>query len=209
MRPYGDLDVIYTHLSAVKESGSPLYALDLASASDVNVSLSLMTEVGGGVDLGDGTTLWLYAAFGGSYLPDNERTVDGRFVCAAMDNGTFTEVLESPELLGKLDLGLQLYSGNGFEVKAGYSADIGDSFLSHSASARLAIRRRPQHRRPLPRCPAARLRCRRPTRTGASPAKAHPRSCASSSSSRRSRTGSACWRSSCATAPKAASPAIS
>jgi outer membrane autotransporter protein len=139
VRPYGDLDVVYTHLSAVQESGSPLYALDLDSSDDVNVALSLMMEVGGRVDLGEGTTLRPYAAFGASYLPGNTRMVDGRFVSATVDNGTFTDFLESPEFLGKLDLGLHLYSGSGFEVKAGYSADIGGSFLSQSASARLAI----------------------------------------------------------------------
>ncbi|MDQ6435232.1 autotransporter outer membrane beta-barrel domain-containing protein [Mesorhizobium sp. LHD-90] len=139
-RPYGDLDVVYTDLSSVEESGSPLYALDLDGSSKTNVRLSLMTEFGGRIDLDAQTTLRPYAAIGVSYLPDNTRTVDGRFASATSDNGTFTDQLETPELLGRIDLGLQLYSGSGFDVKAGYTADIGESFLSQTASARLAYR---------------------------------------------------------------------
>jgi hypothetical protein len=49
-------------------------------------------------------------------------------------------ITEAPEILGRIDLGMQLYSGNGFEVKAGYTADIGESFLGQSASGRIAYR---------------------------------------------------------------------
>jgi outer membrane autotransporter protein len=139
VRPYGDLDVIYTHLSEVDERGSPLYALDLDSSSDTNVALSAMVEVGGRVDLESGMTLRPYAAFGVSYLPDNTRTVSGRFASETFDNGSFTDHLESPDFLGRIDLGLQVYSDNGFEVKAGYTADIGDSFLGQTASARIGF----------------------------------------------------------------------
>jgi uncharacterized protein with beta-barrel porin domain len=139
VRPYGDLDVIYTHLQGVEETGSPLYALDLDSSSDTNVAVSLMVELGGRIDLREELTFRPYAAFGMSYLPDNTLTVDGRFANQTFDNGTFTDHLEAPEVLGRIDFGLQLYSGNGFEVKAGYTADIGESFLSQSANARIGF----------------------------------------------------------------------
>lgn len=140
VRPYGDLDVIYSHIPGVQETGSPLYALDLGSSSKTNVALSMMVEFGGRVDLDAQTTLRPYAAFGVSYLPDNSRTIDGRFVNETIDNGTFTDFLEAPEVLGRIDLGVQLYSGSGFDVKAGYSADIGDAYLSQTASARVGFR---------------------------------------------------------------------
>ncbi|BCH32063.1 autotransporter [Mesorhizobium sp. L-8-10] len=139
IRPYGDLDVVYSHMPGVQETGSPLYALDLGSSSRTNVALSMMVEFGGRVDLDPQTTLRPYAAFGVSYLPDNNRTIDGRFVNETVDSGTFTDFLEAPEVLGRIDLGLQLYSGNRFDVKAGYTADIGDSYLSQTASARVGF----------------------------------------------------------------------
>ncbi|MFI0849578.1 autotransporter domain-containing protein, partial [Mesorhizobium sp. IMUNJ 23232] len=138
LRPYGDLDVIYTHLPGVQESGSSPYALDLGSSSETNVALSAMMEFGGRVDLDANRTLRPYAAFGVSYLPDNTRTIEVSAANQTSTNGTFNDYIETPDVLGRIDLGIQLYSVSGFEVKAGYTADIGDSFLSQSASARLA-----------------------------------------------------------------------
>ena len=137
-RPYGDLDIVYSDMSAVREKGSPLYALDMDRSRETDVRLSLMTEFGGRIDLDAQTTLRPYAAIGITYLPDNVRTVDGRFATATTDNGTFTDHLKMPEFLGRLDVGMQLYNSNGFEVRAGYTADFGESYVSQTASARLA-----------------------------------------------------------------------
>src|SRR5262245_47577819 len=73
------------------------------------------------------STFTPYAAFGVSYLPDNTREVSGRFAQETFDNGSFTDQLEAPEVLGRIDLGLQLYCERGFDLKAGYTADLGES----------------------------------------------------------------------------------
>jgi hypothetical protein len=41
-------------------------------------------------------------------------------------------------VLGDFELGVQVYRAGGFEVKAEYEANIGGSFVSQGASARLA-----------------------------------------------------------------------
>jgi hypothetical protein len=41
-------------------------------------------------------------------------------------------------VVGNIDLGVQLYRADGFEVKAEYKVNIGGSFLSQRVSARLA-----------------------------------------------------------------------
>jgi hypothetical protein len=41
-------------------------------------------------------------------------------------------------VVGKIDLGLQLFRAGGFELKGEYTADVGDTFLSQTASARFA-----------------------------------------------------------------------
>jgi hypothetical protein len=98
-----------------------------------------MVELGSRrLELDEETTLQPYATFGFSYTPDNTRTFDARFVSETANNGTFRDYLESPELLGRIDVGVQLYRAGGFEMKAGYTADIGGSFLSQSASARFS-----------------------------------------------------------------------
>ncbi|MEP9380140.1 hypothetical protein ABLE91_25750 [Aquabacter sp. CN5-332] len=138
LRPYGDLDVVYTDLPAVQESGTSLYALNVQGSSQTSVALSAMMEFGGRVNLDRETTLRPYVSFGVSYLPENTRAIASSFANETVNNGTFVDYIETPEFLGRIDLGLQVYRANGFELKVGYTADIGNSYLSQSANARFA-----------------------------------------------------------------------
>jgi hypothetical protein len=97
-----------------------------------------MVEFGGRVVLDDTTTLRPFAAVGVSILPDNTRTIDASFVGASTDDGTFRSFLDSPGVLGDFELGVQVYRAGGFEVKVEYEANIGGSFVSQGAIARLA-----------------------------------------------------------------------
>jgi uncharacterized protein YhjY with autotransporter beta-barrel domain len=138
IRPYGDLDLVYTDLPGFKERGDDLYALDVRGSSKTSVALSPMVEVGGRLDLDDQTTVRAYAGFGVAYQPDNTRTIHSSFVGASSADGTFSDYVDSPEVVGKIDLGLQLFRAGGFELKGEYTADVGDTFLSQTASARFA-----------------------------------------------------------------------
>jgi uncharacterized protein YhjY with autotransporter beta-barrel domain len=138
IKPYGDVDVFYTHLPGFKESGDSPFALDVRSSNKTSVAFSPMLEFGRRVDLDAKTTLRAYAAFGMSYQPDNTRTIRSSFVAASSANGTFTDYVKSPEVLAKIDLGLQFFRVGGFEMKAGYTADLGKSFSNQTASARFA-----------------------------------------------------------------------
>ncbi|HTJ62973.1 MAG TPA: hypothetical protein VL899_04110 [Alphaproteobacteria bacterium] len=140
VRPYGGLDVIYTHLDGVKELGGSPYALDLQDSDKTTATLSLMVEFGSQLEVDEQSTLRPYAAFGFSYTPDNTRTFDAHFVSETSDHGTFRDYIDSPDALGKIDLGIRFYRADGLELKAGYSADVGGSFVSQSASAQLSYR---------------------------------------------------------------------
>jgi uncharacterized protein with beta-barrel porin domain len=138
IRPYGDFDVIYTHLGGFQESGPPLYALNVRGSSKTSVALSPMVEIGGRLTLDDKTTLRPFVAVGVSILPNNKRSIDASFVGASAEDGTFRSFLDGPGATGDFDVGVQLYRAGGFEVKAEYTANIGGSFASQGASARLA-----------------------------------------------------------------------
>ncbi|MGO4127873.1 autotransporter domain-containing protein, partial [Inquilinus sp. YAF38] len=138
IRPYGDLDVVYTDLPGFEEKGDDLYALDVRGSSKTSVALSPMVEFGGRLDLDPETALRAYVAFGMSYLPDNSRTIHSSFAGASSANGTFSDQIDSPEVLGRIDVGLQLFRAGDFELKGEYTADLGGEFLSQSASARAA-----------------------------------------------------------------------
>jgi uncharacterized protein YhjY with autotransporter beta-barrel domain len=138
VRPYGDLDFIYTHMPSFKESGAPGYALNVRSNDQFNVALSPMIEFGRRFDVDAKSTLRAYAAIGFSYRPDSSYTLNSSFVGADAGSGTFTDYVKTPEVLGKVDVGVQLFRQGGFEFKAGYTADFSHSFVSQGASARFA-----------------------------------------------------------------------
>lgn len=75
---------------------------------------------------------------GVSYRPDSSYTIHSSFVNADSALGTFSDHLDSPDVLGKIDLGVQLYRAGGFEMKAAYTADLGSHYTSQTATARFA-----------------------------------------------------------------------
>jgi len=138
VRPYGDLDVVYSNTPGFQESGSAGYALNVRGGSKTSVVLSQMVEIGGRITLDERTTLRPFVAVGVSFLPNNTRFVDASFVGALPSNGTFRSYAKSPGVLGSFDLGLQLYRDGMFEVKAEYGLKVGGSFISQTGSARVA-----------------------------------------------------------------------
>ncbi|GAB3325623.1 autotransporter [Bordetella tumulicola] len=138
IKPYNDIDLIYTHLPGFKESGNEPGALKVRGSDKTNVVISPMIEFGKRFDLDPKTSLRAYAAVGMSWRPDSSRTIHSSFLGASSADGTFTDYVKSPELLGKIDIGVQIFRLGGMEMKAGYTADFGNSFVSQTASARFA-----------------------------------------------------------------------
>ncbi len=138
VRPYGDLDVLYSDLLGFDEHGPALTALSVSGSRKTTVGLSPMVEIGGRVTLGDGMLLRPFAAVGLSILPDNSRSLVASFAGASAADGAFRSSLISPDLLGRVTIGAQLYRAGAFELKAEYDGSFGSSFISQGASARLA-----------------------------------------------------------------------
>ena len=97
-----------------------------------------MVELGGRVNTDAGMILRPYAAVGISFLPNSTRAIDARLVEASAADGTFRTYLNSPDVLGNLEAGLQIYGQGGFELKAEYGLKAGNAYLSQSGGARVA-----------------------------------------------------------------------
>jgi uncharacterized protein YhjY with autotransporter beta-barrel domain len=136
IKPYNDIDIVHTHLPGFKESGNAAYALNVRGDDQTNVVVSPMLEFGMRRQVDAKTSLRAYAAFGASWRPDSDRSIQSSVAGASSATGTFTDYIKSPEVLGKVDVGVQFFRVDGFEMKASYTADIGHSFLSQTASAR-------------------------------------------------------------------------
>jgi hypothetical protein len=79
-----------------------------------------------------------YTDLGVTFLPGNSRTVSASLEGALPQDGTFATVVNSPNVLGNMDFGLQLYQAHGFEVKADYDVQVGDAFFSQGGTLRMA-----------------------------------------------------------------------
>jgi hypothetical protein len=97
-----------------------------------------MVEFGGRFTTKDGIIIRPYAAVGLSFQPNNTRAVAARFVGALPEDGTFQTLIRSPNVLGDLDLGVQVYRDGGFEVKAEYDLRAGNAYVSQTGSLRVA-----------------------------------------------------------------------
>ena len=138
VRPYGDVDVVYTHMPSFQESGSGGLPLAFSASNKTSFILSPMVEIGGRHNIDETTILRPFIEFGMSILPDNQRTLNARLVGAAPADGTFTTYSNAPNALGRINLGVQLYQIGGWEVKGEYGIAAGSNYLAQTGSARVA-----------------------------------------------------------------------
>ncbi len=139
VRPYTDLDIYHINTPSFQESGPSGLALNVDSADTTNVVISPMVEIGGRYDTGwKSTVLRYYVDVGASFLPSNSRTVNASIEGALAQDGTFGTTINSPDALGDIDFGLQLYQAAGFEVKAEYGIQAGNAFFAQGGTLRLA-----------------------------------------------------------------------
>ncbi|OYX13576.1 MAG: hypothetical protein B7Z15_06795, partial [Rhizobiales bacterium 32-66-8] len=138
LRPYADFDVLYTYMPAHSESGTGA-TFDFASANQLNFAFSPNIEVGGRIDYTP--TLWLrpYASAGMTFFAKDSMPIGVSFAGASDLVSDFVTEVNIPSTLVNLSAGLQLFDTKGYEVRAEYKADIGDTYLSQELSARFAV----------------------------------------------------------------------
>jgi hypothetical protein len=140
IRPYVDLDVSYSSTPSFSESGDGGLALKMNSANQWNMGITPMLEFGKDVLTKDKTRVKLFVSAGATFLPNNQQKTSATFVGALDLNGTFDVVNEGPDVLGRLNLGVQAYAKDGYEVRAQYGLQAGDNYISQSLSANLTYR---------------------------------------------------------------------
>jgi outer membrane autotransporter protein len=132
--------VSYSSTPSFSESGDGGLALKMNSANQWNMGITPMLEFGKDVLTKDKTRVKLFVSAGATFLPNNQQKTSATFVGASDLNGTFDVVNEGPDLLGRLNLGVQAYAKDGYEVRAQYGLQAGDNYISQSLSANLTYR---------------------------------------------------------------------
>jgi len=140
LKPYVDVDLSYSSMPGFSETGTAPLALKVGSSSRWNVAITPMLEYGLDVLTADKTRVKLFASAGASFLPNNNHKSETSFVGASAALGTFDVITEGPEILGRLNLGIQAFQSDDLEVRAQYGLLAGDGYWSQSVSANLVWR---------------------------------------------------------------------
>ena len=137
VRPYADLDLINTHTPGFKESGKG-WPLSYSAGNQTNVAFSPMVELGRRYDVDGGFTFRGYIDLGASIQSNDRSATTASIIGASAANGGFQSYSTSSPLLGRFNLGVQLYQRDGWEVRAEYGLEAGNHYLGQVGSARLA-----------------------------------------------------------------------
>ncbi|OQX66554.1 MAG: hypothetical protein B6A08_19895 [Sorangiineae bacterium NIC37A_2] len=139
LKPYADLDVIYSHSPSYSEDGAQPFALDVDSQDKTTVAFAPTVEAGGRIDAGDGWTLRPYVA-GGLILTSNDSwTTKASLQGAPAGAGSFRVESDVPDKLGRLDLGVQLFQGERFDIKVEYGLQAGKDYRAQSGGLKAAF----------------------------------------------------------------------
>jgi outer membrane autotransporter protein len=139
VRPGVDLDVIRVHNPSYSETGAGALDLSFADASKTIFSATPGFEVGGRVDLGNGTTLRPYLNAGVSLLSSDSFKGSAR-LAAAPSAPPFSVSAPIPDKVGHVNLGVDLMQINAMEVKLEYGIDFANRYTNQTASLRLAYK---------------------------------------------------------------------
>jgi outer membrane autotransporter protein len=140
LRPYLDLDLIHAQQPGFAESGSEGLPLTFSASHKTAFLLSPMLEFGGQHQLDPHTILRPYLALGMNISPDFNWAINSQFSDADRGNGSFQIDGNAPDVVGRLNLGLQVLSANGFELLLEYDLSAGDGYAAQIPSARFTYR---------------------------------------------------------------------
>ena len=138
LRPYADLDLIHTHTPGFHEAGTAGWPLAYSAVNQTNLVFSPMVQLGVRYDLDAGQTLRGYLDLGASFQSKNHWVSNASIVGAAAADGGFQNSTAATPVVGRFNLGVQLYQRGGWEVRAEYGLEFANQYLGQFGSGRLA-----------------------------------------------------------------------
>ena len=125
LRPYVDLDVIYTRAPGYTESGFTNVNLNVATASQTTFIGTPSIEIGRRIELGDGMTLRPFATAGVSVFSDSNWTVSTGFSGAPQAVGRFSTTMPQGTVIGRSGVGVQLLGVRSVDLQLQYDGEYG------------------------------------------------------------------------------------
>jgi len=140
LRPSLSLTTTYARSGAYRENGAGALNLSIDSASQTNAILTPMLEIGGRIALADSMLLRPFMAVGVNLLSSGSWRQTGRLVAAPAGTGGFTTTLPIDQVVGRVTVGAQLYSGRDIDLRLQYDGEYGGRLSAHGGSFVASLR---------------------------------------------------------------------
>ncbi|MEQ1955911.1 hypothetical protein [Mesorhizobium sp. CN2-181] len=139
VKPYLDLDAVYTRMSGYAESGAGVAGLKVEGSDEFAFVASPMIEIGGSVAFGADYMLRPYAYVGASFSTADEWTADARLSGAPAGVGMFEASLPMGDVLFKVGAGLHLSKIGGMDIELQYAGEFSEDTSSNSGMLRVNL----------------------------------------------------------------------
>ena len=139
VKPYVDLDATYTRMRGYTESGASPVGLSVDDSDKMLFGLSPMIEMGGRMDLKDGSTMRPYVYAGVSLLSDDEWETSSRLRGAPAGTSGFGTTLPFDDVVGKVGGGVHLTRKSGADFRLQYDGQFSSNAHSHGISLKMAV----------------------------------------------------------------------
>ncbi|MEQ1576748.1 MAG: autotransporter domain-containing protein [Hyphomicrobium sp.] len=136
--PMLDLGVSYINVGGFTEQGAGVLNLVVSSSSDWIVSGGPAVEIGSTIT-GDGFTYRPYVKAGVTFLSDDGFTSSARFVSAPAGLAPFTITSRFDDIFADLTAGVQIFGGNGLNLRLNYDGRFGENSQQQGLDAKLTV----------------------------------------------------------------------
>ena len=140
IKPYANLDLIYTSMPGYSERGAGTSNLNIKSADNLTALLSPGIEVGGRIDFKNGYTARPFVNVGVSLASTDKWDSRAQLAAAPAGSPDFKTTLDTGRVFGQASVGVQLSSRGGFDVRLQYDAVASDRVRSSGGSVKATWR---------------------------------------------------------------------
>ncbi|HEY9345415.1 MAG TPA: autotransporter domain-containing protein, partial [Inquilinus sp.] len=138
LKPYVDLDAIYSRMPGYRENGGGDLGLKVEDSDQFTFAFSPTIEVGGRVAAGN-AVLRPYAYAGVSILTDDGWTAKARFSGAPSGTGSFDTSLPIDDVVARIGAGVQVLTAAGVDFRFQYDGEFSDRTSSNAGSLKAIL----------------------------------------------------------------------
>jgi hypothetical protein len=140
LRPSLTASLIYAASSAYRESGAGVLNLQVSGASSTVGALTPALELGGRVNLADGTVLRLFTTAGVSLLSQGQWRQDSQLIAAPAGSGRFSSIVKTDQVVGRFAAGVQVFATDRLELRLQYEGEYSQNLTGHGGALTFAYR---------------------------------------------------------------------